>query len=123
MMFFQLPADISIPFFSPAKTALMRHHLHHREGKPLLKRLRHRLFTLMATLLFIGCLHSASLDESRMPRNLQPSLSALSSNLQDIREVLARCAGEEEEERLNGGDMRIEARAAGEDEVEDKRQV
>jgi hypothetical protein len=75
----------------------------------------------MATLLFIGCLHSASLDESRMPRNLQPSLSALSSNMQDIREVLARCAGEEEEERLNGGDMRIEARAAGEDEVEDKR--
>ena len=56
-----------------------------------------------------------------MPRNLQPSLSALSSNMQDIREVLARCAGEEEEERLNGGDMRIEARAAGEDEVEDKR--
>jgi len=99
----------------------MRHHLHYREGKPLLKRLRHRLFTLMATLLFIGCLHSASLDESRMPRNLQPSLSALSSNMQDIREVLARCAGEEEEERLNGGDMRIEARAAGEDEVEDQR--
>lgn len=99
----------------------MRHHLHYREGKPLLKRLRHRLFTLLATLLFIGCLHSASLDESRMPRNLQPSLSALSSNLQDIREVLARCAGEEEEERLNGGDMRIEARAAGEDEVEDQR--
>ncbi|EMF7563962.1 hypothetical protein QZP90_05575 [Serratia marcescens] len=87
----------------------------------MLKRLRHRLFTLMATLLFIGCLHSASLDESRMPRNLQPSLSALSSNLRDIREVLARCAGEEEEERLNGGDMRIEARAAGEDETEDKR--
>lgn len=87
----------------------------------MLKRLRHRLFTLMATLLFIGCLHSASLDESRMPRNLQPSLSALSSNMHDIREVLARCAGEEEEERLNGGDMRIEARAAGEDEVEDKR--
>ncbi|MCP1104769.1 hypothetical protein M6G53_05065 [Serratia nevei] len=87
----------------------------------MLKRLRHRLFTLMATLLFIGCLHSASLDESRMPRNLQPSLSALSSNMQDIREVLARCAGEEEEERLNGSDMRIEARAAGEDEVEDKR--
>lgn len=87
----------------------------------MLKRLRHRLFTLMATLLFIGCLHSASLDESRMPHNLQPSLSALSSNMQDIREVLARCAGEEEEERLNGGDVRIEARAAGEDEAEDKR--
>lgn len=85
----------------------------------MLKRLRHRLFTLMATLLFIGCLHSASLDESRMPRNLQPSLSALSSNMQDIREVLARCAGEEE--RLNGGDMRIEARAAGDEEAEDKR--
>lgn len=41
--------------------------------------------------------------------------------MQDIREVLARCAGEEEEERLNGGDMRIEARVAGEDEAEDKR--
>ncbi|WP_148876360.1 hypothetical protein [Serratia marcescens] len=87
----------------------------------MLKRIRHRLFTLMATLLFIGCLHSASLDESRMLRNLQPSLSALSSNLQDIREVLARCAGEEEEERLNDGGIRIEARAAGDDEVEDKR--
>ncbi|BEL78980.1 hypothetical protein SM12BL3_02870 [Serratia marcescens] len=79
----------------------------------MLKRIRHRLFTLLATLLFISCLHSASLDESRMPRNLQPSLSALSSNLQDIREVLARCAGEEEEERLNDGGMRIEARRRG----------
>ncbi|HEJ1073037.1 hypothetical protein I5O50_08095 [Serratia ureilytica] len=89
----------------------------------MLKRLRHRLFTLMATLLFIGCLHSASLDESRMPRNLQPSLSALSSNLQDIREVLARCAGEEEEEQLNDGGIHIEARAAGDEEAEDKRQT
>jgi len=89
----------------------------------LLKRIRHRLFTLMATLLFIGCLHNALLDESHMPRNLQPSLSALSSNLQDIREVLARCAGEEEEERLNDGGIRIEARAAGDDEAEDKRQT
>ncbi|WP_414161922.1 hypothetical protein ACMGG9_03630 [Serratia sp. BNK-10] len=89
----------------------------------MLKRIRHRLFTLMATLLFIGCLHNALLDESRMPRNLQPSLSALSSNLQDIREVLARCAGEEEEERLNDGGIRIEAHAAGDDESEDKRQT
>lgn len=77
----------------------------------------------MSTLLFIGCLHNALLDESRMPRNLQPSLSALSSNLQDIREVLARCAGEEEEDRLNDGGIRIEARAAGDDEAEEKRQT
>ncbi|MBH2758745.1 hypothetical protein [Serratia ureilytica] len=89
----------------------------------MLKRIRHRLFTLMATLLFIGCLHNALLDESRMPRNLQPSLSALSSNLQDIREVLARCAGEEEEERPNDGGIRIEARAARDDEAEEKRQT
>ncbi|CAI1006400.1 hypothetical protein [Serratia ficaria] len=89
----------------------------------MLKRLRHRLFTLLATLLFVGCLHSASLDESRMSRNLQPALSALSNSMQDIREVLARCAGEDSEERLNDGCPRLEARAAGDDEAEDKRQV
>ncbi|CAI0706525.1 Uncharacterised protein [Serratia entomophila] len=87
----------------------------------MLKPLRHRLFTLLATLLFVGCLHSASLDESRMNSNLQPALSALSNNLQDIREVLARCAGEESEERLNDGCPRLEARASGDDEPEEKR--
>ena len=87
---------------------------------PLLKQVKHRLFTLLATLLFIGCLHSASLDESRMSRTLQPSLSALSSNMQDIREVLARCAGEGKEERLSDSSLRIEARAFGDDEPEEK---
>ncbi|MEH0870703.1 hypothetical protein [Serratia liquefaciens] len=86
----------------------------------MLKQVKHRLFTLLATLLFIGCLHSASLDESRMSRTLQPSLSALSSNMQDIREVLARCAGEGEEERLSDSSLRIEARASGDDEPEEK---
>jgi hypothetical protein len=87
---------------------------------PLLKQVKHRLFTLLATLLFIGCLHSASLDESRMSRTLQPSRSALSSNMQDIREVLARCAGEGKEERLSDSSLRIEARASGDDEPEEK---
>ena len=87
---------------------------------PLLKQVKHRLFTLLATLLFIGCLHSASLDESRMSRTLQPSLSALSSNMQDIREVLARCAGEGKEERLSDSSLHIEARASGDDEPEEK---
>lgn len=88
---------------------------------PLLKQVKHRLFTLLATLLFIGCLHSASLDESRMSRTLQPSLSALSSSMQDIREVLARCAGEgKKEERLSDSSLRIEARASGDDEPEEK---
>ncbi|HEJ8089005.1 TPA: hypothetical protein SMI57_002039 [Serratia liquefaciens] len=86
----------------------------------MLKQVKHRLFTLLATLLFIGCLHSASLDESRMSRTLQPSLSALSSNMQDIREVLARCAGEGKEERLSDSSLRIEARASGDDEPEAK---
>ncbi|AMH02174.1 MULTISPECIES: hypothetical protein [Serratia] len=86
----------------------------------MLKQVKHRLFTLLATLLFIGCLHSASLDESRMSRTLQPSLSALSSNMQDIREVLARCAGEGKEERLSDSSLRIEARASGDDEPEEK---
>lgn len=87
---------------------------------PLLKQVKHRLFTLLATLLFIGCLHSASLDENRMSRTLQPSLSALSSSMQDIREVLARCAGEGREERLSDSSLRIEARASGDDEPEEK---
>ncbi|HFI5325735.1 TPA: hypothetical protein ACGQSM_003565 [Serratia liquefaciens] len=86
----------------------------------MLKQVKHRLFTLLATLLFIGCLHSASLDESRMSRALQPSLSALSSSMQDIREVLARCAGEGKEERLSDSSLRIEARASGDDEPEEK---
>ncbi|VEI17010.1 Uncharacterised protein [Serratia plymuthica] len=88
---------------------------------PLLKSLKHRLFTLLATLMFVGCLHSASLDESRMSRTLQPSLSALSSSMQDIREVLARCAGEGKEERLCDSSLRVEAHGSGDDEPEDRR--
>ncbi|MGB8663965.1 MAG: hypothetical protein WCD24_04260 [Serratia inhibens] len=87
----------------------------------MLKSLKHRLFTLLATLMFIGCLHSASLDESRMSRTLQPSLSALSSSMQDIREVLARCTGEGKEERLFDSHLRAETRASDDDETEDKR--
>ncbi|WP_265554641.1 hypothetical protein [Serratia grimesii] len=85
------------------------------------KKLRHRLFTLLAALMFVGCLHSASLDESRLSRTLQPALSTLSSKMQDIREILARTAGDEQEERLNDSSLRIEARASGDDEPEDKR--
>lgn len=85
------------------------------------KKLRHRLFTLLATLMFVGCLHSASLDESRLSRTLQPALSTLSNKMQDIREILARTAGDEQEERLNDSSLRIEARASGDDEPEDKR--
>ncbi|CAI0723412.1 MULTISPECIES: hypothetical protein [Serratia] len=87
----------------------------------MLKSLRHRLFTLLAALMFVSCLHSASLDESRMSRTLQPALSTLSRNMQDIREILSRAAGEEQEERLNDSSLRIEARASGDDEPEDKR--
>ncbi|MBP1131574.1 hypothetical protein JOE25_003154 [Serratia sp. PL17] len=85
------------------------------------KKLRHRLFTLLAALMFVGCLHSASLDESRLSRTLQPALSTLSNKMQDIREILARTAGDEQEERLNDSSLRIEARASGDDEPEDKR--
>lgn len=87
----------------------------------MLKSLHHRLFTLLAALMFVSCLHSASLDESRMSRTLQPALSTLSRNMQDIREILSRAAGEEQEERLNDSSLRIEARASGDDEPEDKR--
>jgi hypothetical protein len=87
----------------------------------LQKKLRHRLFTLLAALMFVGCLHSASLDESRLSRTLQPALSTLSNKMQDIREILARTAGDEQEERLNDSSLRIEARASGDDEPEDKR--
>ncbi|PVZ87439.1 hypothetical protein C9426_12425 [Serratia sp. S1B] len=48
--------------------------------------------------MFVGYLHSATLDESQMSRMLQPELSALSSSMLDIREVLARCAKDEQEE-------------------------
>ncbi|MFK3841767.1 hypothetical protein [Serratia sp. NPDC087055] len=85
------------------------------------KKLRPRLFTLLAALMFVGCLHSASLDESRLSRTLQPALSTLSNKMQDIREILARTAGDEQEERLNDSSLRIEARASGDDEPEDKR--
>jgi outer membrane murein-binding lipoprotein Lpp len=87
----------------------------------LLKPLRHRLFSLLAALMFIGCLHNASLDESRMSQTLQPALSTLSRNMQDIREMLARAAGDDNEERLNDSSLRIEARASGDDEPEENR--
>ncbi|CAI1530341.1 Uncharacterised protein [Serratia proteamaculans] len=87
----------------------------------MLKPLRHRLFALLAALMFVGCLHNASVDESRMSQTLQPALSTLSRNMQDIREMLARAAGEEKEDQLNDGSLRIEARASGDDEPEEKR--
>jgi len=43
------------------------------------------------------------------------------SNMQDIREVLARAAGEGKEERLDDSSLRIEARSSGDDEPEEKR--
>ncbi|MNI92851.1 hypothetical protein D3C73_1507010 [compost metagenome] len=70
--------------------------------------------------MFIGCLHSATLDESQMIRSLQPSLSALSSTMQDIREVLARCAREGDDERVCESDPVLEVRAAGDDDIEDR---
>lgn len=66
----------------------------------MLKSSKHRLFTLLATLIFAGYLHSATLDESQMNRTLQPALCALSSSMLDILEGLARCAQERKEERI-----------------------
>ncbi|CAM4141441.1 hypothetical protein [Serratia silvae] len=78
----------------------------------MLKASKHRLITLLATLMFAGYLHSATLDESQMSRTLQPALSALSSSMMDIREVLARCAREGKEERLCESNLVMEVRAA-----------
>ncbi|MOA56894.1 hypothetical protein D3C78_1809710 [compost metagenome] len=55
-----------------------------------------------------------------MIRSLQPSLSALSSTMQDIREVLARCAREGDDERVCESDPVLEVRAAGDDDIEDR---
>lgn len=74
---------------------------------------KHRLFTLLATLMFAGYLHSATLDESQMSSTLQPALCALSSSMMDIREGLARCAREGKEEQLHESHLVIVARAAG----------
>lgn len=84
----------------------------------MLKLSKHRLFTLSATLIFAGYLHSATLDESQMSRTLQPALCALTSSMMDIREGLARCAKEGKEERLFESNLVIEARAAGDDDTE-----
>ncbi|WP_431223511.1 hypothetical protein ACQ86O_26315 [Serratia sp. L9] len=84
----------------------------------MLKLSKHRLFTLSATLIFAGYLHSATLDESQMSRTLQPALCALTSSMMDIREGLARCAKEGKEERLSESNLVIEARAAGDDDTE-----
>ncbi|HHB1425104.1 TPA: hypothetical protein ACOQZT_001088 [Serratia odorifera] len=82
----------------------------------MLKRLKHRLLIMLSTLLFVGCLHSARLDEARMSSTLQPALSALSSNMQDIREALSRCARDDEEESsLYDGALATEARISGSD--------
>ncbi len=86
----------------------------------MLKPSKHRLFTLLATLMFAGCLHSATLAESRMSRTLQPTLCALSGSMMDIREVLARCAKEEREERLRESALAIEARAAADGDPEEQ---
>lgn len=85
----------------------------------MLKSSKHRLITLLATLMFAGYLHSATLDESQMSRTLQPALSALSSSMMDIREVLARCSGEGKEERLCESNLVMEARVAGGDDLEE----
>jgi hypothetical protein len=87
----------------------------------LLKQFKHRIFTTLATLTFIGCLHSATLDESQVIRSLQPSLSALSSSMQDIREVLARCAREDDDERVCESYPVLEIRASTDDDLEDRR--
>ncbi|WP_025120307.1 MULTISPECIES: hypothetical protein [unclassified Serratia (in: enterobacteria)] len=79
----------------------------------MLKPSKHRLFTLLATLMFAGYLHSATLDESQMSRTLQPALCALSSSMMDLREGLARCAREGKEERIVENNLVIVARAAG----------
>ncbi|MEB7886789.1 hypothetical protein [Serratia fonticola] len=79
---------------------------------------KHRLITLLATLMFAGYLHSATLDESQMSRTLQPALSALSSNMMDIREALARCVREGKEERLCESNLVMETRATGRDDPE-----
>jgi hypothetical protein len=84
----------------------------------LLKPSKHRLFTLLATLIFAGYLHSATLDESQLSRTLQPALCALSSNMLDIREVLARCARDGEEERQVESNLVMESRSAGEGDPE-----
>lgn len=75
----------------------------------MLKPLRHRLFTLLATLMFIGCLHSATLDERHMEGTLQPALSALSCSMLDIREVLTRCSKEREGEEEQAYESSIKA--------------
>ncbi|MGF6190147.1 hypothetical protein [Serratia sp. 2723] len=85
----------------------------------MLKSSKHRLITLLATLMFAGYLHSATLDESQMSRTLQPALSTLSSSMMDIREVLARCFEEGKEERLCESNLVMEARAAGGDDLEE----
>jgi hypothetical protein len=86
----------------------------------LLKTSRHRLITLLATLMFAGYLHSATLDESQMSTTLQPALSALSRDMQDIRDVLARCAKDGKEERLCESNLVIEVRAASEGDTEEE---
>lgn len=80
------------------------------------KCLKHRLLIMLSTLLFVGCLHSARLDEARMNSALQPALSAISSNMQDIREALSRCARDEEE---SDDAIATEARVSGRDDEAD----
>ncbi|AKG70137.1 Uncharacterised protein [Serratia fonticola] len=84
---------------------------------------KHRLITLLATLMFAGYLHSATLDESQMSRTLQPALCALSSSMMDIREVLARCGREGKEERLCESNLVMEVRAAGDGDTEEENKL
>ncbi|WP_411751988.1 hypothetical protein [Serratia sp. (in: enterobacteria)] len=70
--------------------------------------------------MFAGYLHSATLDESQMNRTLQPALCALSSSMMDIREALARCAGEGKEERLCENNPVMEIRATGDGDTEEE---
>ncbi|MFI8417636.1 hypothetical protein ACQKDS_16180 [Serratia sp. NPDC078593] len=89
----------------------------------MLKKHQHRLLNVLATLLFLGCLHSASLDEAHMSNRLQLALSALSSHMLDIREALTRCSrNDAEESRLCSRYQPLETRASGgNDDVEERR--
>lgn len=84
----------------------------------MLKPSRQHWCILLATLMFAGYLHSATLDESQMSGTLQPALCALSSSMMDIREVLAHCGREGKEERLRESNLVIEVGAAGDAEKE-----
>ncbi|MCR0997563.1 hypothetical protein [Serratia rubidaea] len=84
-----------------------------------LTRLKHRFFTLLSTLLFIGCLHSAARAEGHLQTTLQPALSIVSSDMQDIREALTRYAGEDDDAPtpLSRAETRTAERRGSEEEL------